>query len=105
MIKDGRLTKLKLKLADDSIQEWECGTRRIENDRLSSNVPKENPEFMRYFQEGKEIDVRIYTPSEIAVFKSIIIDSFPEFVIEYDDEYSDVERRGFTRAYYDTTIF
>lgn len=106
MIKNGRLTKLKLKLEDNTIQEWECVTKQVESDRLYLNVPKENPDFVRHFKEGKEIDVFVYSPEGIATFNSIIIDSSPEsdFSIEYCGEYSVIERRRFPRAYFETKL-
>lgn len=106
MIRNGRLTRLKLTLEDNSVQEWECVTKDVGNDRLALAVPRENPDFSRYFQEGKEIEVFIYSPEGIATFKSMIIDSCPtsDFVIEYCGEYSVIERRRYPRAYFETKL-
>ena len=106
MIKKGQLTKLRLTLEDSSEHEWECVTKEIEKDRLLLVVPKESPDFMNNFQEGAEVGVNIYSPSGILVFDSIIMESSidSDFVIEFNGEYTKIQRRRFSRSYLETKI-
>lgn len=106
MIKEGQLAKLKLILEDGSEQEWECVTDKIEEDRISLIVPRDNPEFTKYFQEGAEIAVSVYSQEGIIAFDSIIMDSAPDsdFIIEFSGEYTKIQRRKHIRAYLETKL-
>jgi len=99
-IREDQIAKLSLKMPDNSYKEMECLVKDIYKDRLSLTFPKEMMPYLRHLQEGEEIPISIFTPSGIRMFNSMILDSpvEEEFVVEYDENNIQVQRREYTRA-------
>lgn len=106
-IREGQKTKLFFKAAGGSEKELECSIKKIYTDRISLNFPKEEVmQHIDYLQEGDEVNVKIFTPSGIKMFDAIILDSplEPEFVIEFVEDYIEIQRRKYLRMELNTKI-
>lgn len=105
-IRENQLAKLIFKVADGSEKELSCNIKKIYNDRISLNFPKETIYYVDYLQEGDEVAVKIFTPSGIKMYDSIILDSplEDEFVIEFVEDYLEIQRRKYLRMELDTKI-
>jgi len=103
-IREDQKAKLSFKLPDDSYKEMECFVKGIHHDRLSLTFPKEMMPYVRYLQEGEEVPISIFTPSGIRMFNAMILDSpmEQEFVVEYDENNIQIQRREYTRAKLET---
>ena len=103
-IREDQKAKLSFKLPDDSYKEMECFVKGIHHDRLSLTFPKEMMPYVRYLQEGEEVPISIFTPTGIRMFNSVILNSplEEEFVVEYDENYTQIQRREYTRAKLET---
>lgn len=99
-IKEDQKAKLSFKLADDSEKELECFIKAVEKDRLSLKIPHEAYSYAQYLQEGEEIPVKIFTPNGIRMFDAVILNSpeEPEFVIEYVEDNTQIQRREYLRS-------
>jgi c-di-GMP-binding flagellar brake protein YcgR len=105
-IKEEQLVKLFFKAADGSEKELDCSIKKIYKDRLSINFPKEIIYYTDYLQEGEEVTAKIFTPSGIKIFDAIILNSplEPEFIIEFVENYIEVQRRKYLRADLETKV-
>jgi c-di-GMP-binding flagellar brake protein YcgR len=105
-IKEDQKAKLSLKLLDNSFKELECFVKEVHSDRISLSFPREMISYANHLQEGDEIPIKIFTPSGIKMFNAMILSSplEPEFVIEYDENFVQVQRREYTRARLETKI-
>lgn len=106
-IREGQKTKLLFKAAGGSEQELECSIRKIYADRISLNFSKEEvKQYIDYLREGDEMNVKIFTPSGIKMFDAIILDSplEAEFVIEFVEDYIEIQRRKYLRMALNTKI-
>lgn len=76
-----------------------CCIKWLEKDRIGLIFPDKAEEFIQYLHEGKELSVIAYTDSGIYNFESIVIDSpfNHDFVIEFPEERTKVQRRGYVR--------
>lgn len=99
-------TKLTFKLADGSQKELDCSVKKIYNDRMSLIFPEEALDYLDYLKEGKEINVKIFSPGGVKIFDSIILDSPLEadFIIEFIENYVEIQRRKYLRADLNTKI-
>lgn len=104
LLKKDQKTKLIFRLEDNSEHELECFIKDIENDRISLTFPPEYLPYAKYLDEGSEIYVNIFTPTGITAFNSMVLNSplEPNFVIEYIDENTDIQRRDYLRCYLQT---
>lgn len=80
--------------------ELDCIVKEIYEDRLVLDYPSDAETLKKYFEEGTPIDVKIFTPSGLMVFESIVINSPDEgdFVIEYVEDAVVVQRRNYSRS-------
>ncbi|OGI01770.1 MAG: hypothetical protein A2104_09520 [Candidatus Melainabacteria bacterium GWF2_32_7] len=94
--------KLKIKFNISSIRSYEitCLIKGIEDDRINLIYPENDLCFAKYLHEGKEVEVVIYSDKGIYVFDSMVIDSpfSIDFVIEFPEEKTKVQRREYIRA-------
>ena len=99
-IKENQQIKLFFKTADGSEKELDCTINKLYSDRLSINFPRETINYVDYLKEGDELNVKIFTPSGIKMFDAIILNSPLEadFVIEFVEDYIDIQRRKYLRA-------
>lgn len=99
VIKENQKVKLSFKLADGSLQEIECLVKEAYSDRISLSCSNEVMEYVDYLGEAEELNVKIFTPSGIKIFDTIVLDSplEPEFVIEYTEAATSLQRREFVR--------
>lgn len=106
MPQKGLLVRLKAVLEDGTIQEWECIVNEDLGDRLSLQVPKDNPTFMSTFKEGTDISVNIISNAGVYSFDSIVIDADydSDFTIEYCADCKKIERRRYKRTYVETKV-
>lgn len=99
-IKKDQKVKLFLKMADGSQKEVDCQTKEVYSDRISLTTPPEVLENAEYLDEGEEFVVKIFTPTGVKIFDTIVLDSphEEEFVIEYAAIASEVQRREYVRV-------
>lgn len=94
------------KPADNSEKEFECLIKDVQKDRLSLKFPEEILDYSDYLEEGCELFVKIFTPSGVKTFDTIILNSplEPEFVIEYVEDHIEIQRREYMRMELQTKI-
>ena len=79
--------------------ELDCYINNIEDDRLGLDYPQDAETLKKYLEEGTPIDVKIFTPSGLMVFESVVINSPDEgFVIEYVEDAVVIQRRDYSRS-------
>lgn len=105
-IREDQKAKLYFKTADDSEKEVECFIKDVKSDRISLTFPEHMMEYAQYLTEGEELPVRIFTPYGIKVFETIVLNSPLEsdFVIEYVDNYIQIQRREYSRILLETKV-
>lgn len=105
-IRESQKAKLSFKLSDNTNKEVECFVKNIYTDRISLSFPKEMISYANYLEEGNEIPLKIFTPSGIRMFNAMILSSplEHEFVVEYDENNIQIQRREYTRANIETKI-
>jgi len=93
--------KVILSLTISSIRSYEVisAIKRVDQDRISLTFPDDKKDLMKFFREGKELNVVVYTDSGLFVFDSVIIDSpfNADFVIELPDETTKIQHRAYER--------
>lgn len=99
-IREGQKTKLIFKTADGSEKEFDCFVKEVQADRISLNFPRELLDYACYLEEGTELPVKIFTPTGVKAFDTIIINSpyESEFVIEFVEDHIQIQRREFSRV-------
>lgn len=99
-IREGQKTKLMFKTADGSEKEFDCFIKEVFQDRLSLSFSRDLLDYACYFEEGTELPVKIFTPTGVKAFDTIIINSPYEsdFVIEFVEDHIQIQRREFTRV-------
>jgi len=105
-IRENQLTKLFFKDAEDSEKELNCSIKKVYNDRISLNFPKEIIEYVDYLQEGDDISVKIFTPLGIKAYDAIVLNSPLEndFVIEFVENYIEIQRRKYLRMDFEAKV-
>ncbi len=79
--------------------ELDCFINDIEDDRLGLDYPADAETLKKYLEEGTPIDVKIFTPSGLMVFESVVINSPDEgFVVEYVEDAVVIQRRDYSRS-------
>lgn len=98
-IREGQKVKLSLNLVGNPQKEFDCFIKSVYSDRLFLEFPNEILDYSEYFEEGNEIPVKVFTPTGVKIFDALILDSPLEedFVIEYVDNPTDIQRREFVR--------
>lgn len=107
VIRENQLTKLFFKTDDNSEQELNCSIKKVYNDRISLNFPKEIENYADYLEEGDDVNVKIFTPAGIKMYDAIILDSpmEGEFTIEFVEDYiKEIQRRKYIRADLNTKV-
>ena len=69
--------------------------------------PEDAPQTLKqYLQEGTPIDVKVFTPSGLVVFESMVINSpdEEEFTIEYVEDAVVIQRRDYSRSLLKTKL-
>lgn len=99
-IREGQKTKLMFKTADGTEKEFDCFIKEVFPDRLSLNFPRDLLDYACYLEEGTELPVKVFTPTGVKAFDSIIINSpyESEFVIEFVEDHIQIQRREFSRV-------
>lgn len=99
-IKKDQKVKLLLAMADGSQKEVDCQTKEVYSDRISLTTPTDVLENAEYLDEGEEFVVKIFTPTGVKIFDTIVLDSphEEEFIIEYAEIASEVQRREYVRV-------
>jgi len=99
-IKEHQKAKLSFKTADNSEKEFECLIKEIQKDRLLLEFPEEILQYAEYLEEGSELPVKIFTPTGVNVFDTIVLNSPLEsdFVIEYIENSIKIQRREYPRV-------
>lgn len=105
-IRAGQIIKLYSNAAYDSDKEFICTIGHVYNDRLELNLSEGVPDDLEFLEEGSEILVKIFTPSGVKIFDSIVLNSplEPEFVIEFAEFAMEIQRREFIRVQLDTKV-
>lgn len=105
-ISENQKAILTFKLDDSTKREVNCIIKEVQNDRISLIFPDEMMVYADYFAESAEMPVKIYTPSGLKTFETIVINSplENEFVIEFSENIVDIQRRAYPRASIDTKI-
>lgn len=105
-IRENQQIKLFFKVAEGSEKELGCSIKKVYKDRISLNFTKEIIDYADYLQEGDEVTVKIFTPSGIKMFDAVILDSplEPEFIIEFVEDYLEIQRRKYLRMEFSTKI-
>lgn len=99
-IRVGQKVKFHFQTVDGEDKEVDCFIRGVFSDRLELSTPDDIDDYEEYFEEGCELGVKIFTPLGIKTFDTIILDSPLEsnFVIEYIENTSQIQRREYTRV-------
>ena len=105
-IREGQKIKLSIKVADNSEKEFDCLIKEVFKDRLSLKFSDEIFDYTDFLEEGVELPVKIFTPSGVKVFDTIILNSPLEedFVIEYVESTTQIQRRDYTRVSLGTKV-
>lgn len=105
-ISENQKTKLSFKTVNGSEKEFDCEIKKVYNDRISLNFPKELINYAAYLQEGDEVNVKIFTQLGIKIFNAMILNSPLEhdFVIESVENYIEIQRRKYARTDVKTKI-
>lgn len=105
-IKVDQKAKISFKMDEDSEKEFECRVKEVQKDRLSLEFPKEILEFADYLEEGSELPIKIFTPTGVNMFDTIVINSPLEddFVIEYVENSTKIQRREYSRVPIDAKV-
>lgn len=106
VIKEGQKVKLYLSTVEDSEKEFDCSIKDVYVDRLVLNFPQEILDFSEYLEEGSEVPVRIFTPSGVKVFDTIVLNAptESEFTIEYVENSTDIQRREYVRVQFQMKV-
>lgn len=92
---------------NDIEMELDCIVKKIYDDRLEIEYPEDAPQTLKqYLQEGTPIDVKVFTPSGLVVFESMVINSpdEEEFTIEYVEDAVVIQRRDYSRSLLKTKL-
>ena len=86
--------------------EIECLIKEVLTDRITLYFDNEIALYSEYLQEGDDIDVSIFTTNGIKKFNALIIDSpfSGDFIIEYSDDITFVQRRKYMRVNLQTKV-
>ena len=105
-IRENQQVKLFFILSDGTEKELNCSIKKFEEDRLSLNFPHETMDYIDYLDEGAEILAKVFAPTGVKVFDSIILNSpiEDEFVIEYTENSEQIQRRNFIRVAFQTKM-
>jgi len=105
-IREQQKAKLSFKMPDNSEKEFDCQIKEVQNDRLLLEFPKEMLNYAQYLEEGSEMPVRIFTPTGVKMFDTIVLNSPLEsdFVIEYVEDAIKVQRREYQRVNLETKL-
>lgn len=105
-IRENQKAKLSFKLADNTEKEFECQIKEVQKDRILLDFPKDMLNYAQYLDEGSEMPVKIFTPTGIKIFDTIILNSPTEsdFVIEYVEDAIKVQRREYQRVNLETKL-
>lgn len=100
IVKENQKVKLIIHLDNNSVKEIDCTIKEVYEDRLAINFPEDYMDYADYLEEGEELTVKIFTPAGIKILDTIVLDSpyEPEFVIEYTENTTDIQRREFVRV-------
>jgi len=95
----GHKARLMFKISKIRSADITCQIKQIEKDRIGLVFPGEAHELAQYLYEGKELNVIAYTNFGIYNFDSVVIDSpfNQDFVIEFPEENTKIQRRGYLR--------
>lgn len=99
-IREDQKVKLYFRAIDDSEKEFDCFIKKVQKDRLSLSFPNELLDYAQYLEEGSELPVKIFTPSGVKAFETIVINSPLEydFVIEFVEDHLEIQRREYLRV-------
>lgn len=105
-IKENQKVKLSFITAGGYKQEIDCLIKEVFSDRISLDFPDEILDFAESLEEGSELMVKVFTPSGVKVFDSIVLYSPLEhdFVIEYAEIEKEIQRREYTRVLLETKV-
>ena len=80
--------------------ELDCIVKAIYDDRLALEYPDDAETLKQYLEEGTPIDVKVFTPSGLMVFESMVINSPDEddFIVEYVEDAVVIQRRDYSRS-------
>ncbi|MFA6989695.1 MAG: PilZ domain-containing protein [Candidatus Gastranaerophilaceae bacterium] len=98
--KIGQQAKVKYSISSIQLIEVICTITRAEIDRICLDFPIQYSELAHYFYEGQEVEVELFTNKGIRKYNSIVIYSplEGEFVVEYYEDASKIQRREYVRA-------
>lgn len=105
-IRENQKTKLLFKTEDGSEKELDCSVKKFDKDRISLNYPYDAMDYVDYLQEGDEVTVKIFTPLGVRIFDAVVLDSplEPEFVVEYVENSTNIQRRSYPRINLKTKV-
>lgn len=105
-IKENQKVKISFKVEGNVEQELNCLIKEVYSDRIFLNFPDEALDYAEYLDEGTEISIKVFTPTGIKVFDSIVLYSPLEenFVIEYAEISTEIQRREYTRVLFETKV-
>ena len=85
---------------NDIEMELDCIVHDVEKDRLWLDYPEGADELKMYLEEGTPIDIKVFTPTGLVVFESMVINSPNEekFIVEFVEEAVVIQRRDYTRS-------
>lgn len=105
-IRAGQKIKLCFKTDGNSEAEFDCFIKEVFKDRLSLAFSGEIMRYINFLDEGKELQVKTFTPLGVKVFTTMILNSPLEddFVIEYVEDSIQIQRREHVRVFLNAKI-
>ena len=98
-LKAGQKVNIEFFDENKDVKSLDCEITVVEYDRLYLKSENQDINLLKCLNEGSSICVFIYTGSGIRYFKSIVLASpFDGFVVEYPNEFENIQRRKFVRA-------
>lgn len=99
-IRENQQIKLYFKIFDDAEKELTCRVKSFSGDRLALKPSTELDAYVDYLKEGEEVKVKLFTPLGVQMFNALILNSplEPEFVIEYVENSTRIQRRDYLRV-------
>lgn len=105
-IREDQKTTLYFKTVDNIEKEFDCFIKEVHDDRISLRFPSDILDYANYIEEGAELPVKIFTPTGVKAFNTIVINSpiESEFVIEFVEDYIHIQRREYLRVELETKV-
>ena len=106
ILREDQKVNISFKIVGDAEKVIGCSIKNIQKDRFALTFPNEIFSYTDYLQVGEEVLVKVFSGTGMSLFNSMILSSplESEFVLEYPDNYTTVQRRAYPRKNLETKI-